>query len=1206
MIIDQLFTQQLFEAADPSRLIVSITIQPMSSGGEPMQKEIDLTGQFQGSTASQMNQAMDYMSKMLESKGLVFNDLSVSYQGHTINGQNRGAMAPQSDWEKEAEAKAAQMRAQRRAATPTMKEDAAMASPEQLAYNRLRAQYDSYQTMTGGGGNTAVSRDPVHAAKLATVPAELARMAAALKAKGIDAEAEYDAIGGPKTAPVDANQAYGGVDERIGDLRKFSHKKNKFRSLDKLRNPLGEEDAIDPSRRGFLKKAAGAAAAGAAMSAAGPEIATLVKGFAEQAGGMNGIQALKAMLKIATADELYNMYDYQADSGILADAITDSDMRALQRVKGFRDYEDWSDFEEYCEDNNDVNPVEEFERLTGRSLKVSLVNDILEKVDDTWSLEDFFDEYPDALKLINPFENGSISRPVMQQLAHIDKDAKGASLPTPIVTMANAVAGLVRQIFKVNGQPLAAPQQVSQTSPAAPALPAPARPEFDIAPNVKHKERVPVPRQGADDNEEPEDPEERIQRFINAGLNRKYGPQKPGSSQIGNQDMAEGKGLAKKVRQTLNAWMEKDQQYENPTKRAGFQAKVWPYIEQNIKTILADRGEDGKGSYPAAPYAAWLLVQHMDADPQNQGKFLQQLEQSGLDPTDGNDGEGKLQFLKDRYKVNKWIAANSNNKEYFINNEPLPNPTVNVRNPYMFKDAGQVATSREDALKNAVAAGNKLLVAAVQATDAQTQPSYKSNVAESNTLMKKLHQALLQEGRVKELADDLKTMSDADFMKKYGKAKAAIRKEMNRVDEKLSTSDTLSRPAAGAYSSGKAIDDPDIMGSLKSASTPKFDRFSKTGGEPELDFRAGLGNDETEIDTDSRLAAEPNPFMQSWGGKYATGGSGEPQWRYVEKGEDPARYGSDTTVSGTGSPDWRSIAASGKSAAAPIALDQTPKNKYKFDRITQRQVPADGTGANPNIDDATRDRARAWAAQQNAPGAALAGAMRSSGNPVDTATSKTDWRTIYNLNKSIIGNDPNRIRPGMKLKMPDGSTYSVQSGDTLSKIAGNQINEQSALPPDQAARLSSYLQKGADGSQYYNLPTTNPGETGATMGQTNISPAALAQIKSPQGQQGIIKQLLAMTAPKNAVPQTTTTATDVSGQYSGGLEELSTNQLARYKTAAAKDAQEADKEGDFKRGDKRFHGMVQATKKQFDNDAKKVDENRAARRALMARIVNHR
>jgi hypothetical protein len=297
---------------------------------------------------------------------------------------------------------------------------------------------------------------------------------------------------------------------------------------------ISEQDVVNPSRRGFLKKAAGAAAAGAAMSAAGPEIATLVKGFAEQAGGMNGIQALKAMLKIATPEELYNMYEYQADSGILADAITDSDMEALDRVG----YDDWYEFEEYCEDNG-VDMDDEFLRLTGRPLKVILVNDILAKVDDTWSLEDFFDEYPDALKLINPFENGSISRPTMQQLAHIDKEAKGASLPTPIVTMANAVAGLVRQIFKVNGQPLTGSQQVSQTSRAAPALPAPARPEFDMTPDLKQKEKVPVQRQGDDDNEEPEDPEERIQRFINAGLNRKYEPQKPGSSQIGNQDITE-------------------------------------------------------------------------------------------------------------------------------------------------------------------------------------------------------------------------------------------------------------------------------------------------------------------------------------------------------------------------------------------------------------------------------------------------------------------------------------------------------------------------------------------------------------------------------------------------------------------------------------------------------------------------------------------
>ena len=72
------------------------------------------------------------------------------------------------------------------------------------------------------------------------------------------------------------------------------------------------------------------------------------------------------------------------------------------------------------------------------------------------------------------------------------------------------------------------------------------------------------------------------------------------------------------------------------------------------------------------------------------------------------------------------------------------------------------------------------------------------------------------------------------------------------------------------------------------------------------------------------------------------------------------------------------------------------------------------------------------------------------------------------------------------------------------------------------------------------------------------------------------------------------------------VNELSTNKLAQYKTAAARDATAADKAGDVKRGDKRFSGIVKATKKQFDNDAKKVDESRAARRALMARIVNSR
>ncbi len=51
------------------------------------------------------------------------------------------------------------------------------------------------------------------------------------------------------------------------------------------------------------------------------------------------------------------------------------------------------------------------------------------------------------------------------------------------------------------------------------------------------------------------------------------------------------------------------------------------------------------------------------------------------------------------------------------------------------------------------------------------------------------------------------------------------------------------------------------------------------------------------------------------------------------------------------------------------------------------------------------------------------------------------------------------------------------------------------------------------------------------------------------------------------------------------LDELSNERLARYKKKAGEDASAADKAGDFERGNKRFRGIVNATKKQFKNDA---------------------
>jgi hypothetical protein len=56
------------------------------------------------------------------------------------------------------------------------------------------------------------------------------------------------------------------------------------------------------------------------------------------------------------------------------------------------------------------------------------------------------------------------------------------------------------------------------------------------------------------------------------------------------------------------------------------------------------------------------------------------------------------------------------------------------------------------------------------------------------------------------------------------------------------------------------------------------------------------------------------------------------------------------------------------------------------------------------------------------------------------------------------------------------------------------------------------------------------------------------------------------------------------------IEELSTDLLAKYKTGAAASAKASDASGDYKKGDKRFSGMLKATRKQFDNDLKKHDQ----------------
>ena len=50
------------------------------------------------------------------------------------------------------------------------------------------------------------------------------------------------------------------------------------------------------------------------------------------------------------------------------------------------------------------------------------------------------------------------------------------------------------------------------------------------------------------------------------------------------------------------------------------------------------------------------------------------------------------------------------------------------------------------------------------------------------------------------------------------------------------------------------------------------------------------------------------------------------------------------------------------------------------------------------------------------------------------------------------------------------------------------------------------------------------------------------------------------------------------------IDELSNDMMGRYKTAAGADASKADKAGDYNKGNKRFSGIMKATKKQMAND----------------------
>jgi hypothetical protein len=70
------------------------------------------------------------------------------------------------------------------------------------------------------------------------------------------------------------------------------------------------------------------------------------------------------------------------------------------------------------------------------------------------------------------------------------------------------------------------------------------------------------------------------------------------------------------------------------------------------------------------------------------------------------------------------------------------------------------------------------------------------------------------------------------------------------------------------------------------------------------------------------------------------------------------------------------------------------------------------------------------------------------------------------------------------------------------------------------------------------------------------------------------------------------------------INELSTDKLADYKKKAGDSASAADKAGDTKTGNKRFSGIMKATRKQFDNDAKQKTEELSPKQKAMDKNKN--
>jgi len=278
----------------------------------------------------------------------------------------------------------------------------------------------------------------------------------------------------------------------------------------------------------------------------------------------------------------------------------------------------------------------------------------------------------------------------------------------------------------------------------------------------------------------------------------------------------------------------------------------------------------------------------------------------------------------------------------------------------------------------------------------------------------------------------------------------------NNMMQPMETADAYPTPADVAASMSNNTDDgPDIM--------KNWDRFGKNlkpgqeikplDSEEEEAVRNHINRWQTKMNNLPDPFAAPTVYKGANGEEFSvpnTGGSnsnteypppsvilpaGQVNGEYSKKvgsGAAADSGNSDRLPAGT---TWQYVINPAYRQSEPAANSVPAGNAISSTGNTQpvRMSMTMGSGAGDNgeitggskgrIDQATIDRARAWAAKQNAPAA---------GGTTASKTTAPLWQDIAQANK--IAN-PDRIYPGQEIKLPNGRSTIVDKGDTLSSIA---------------------------------------------------------------------------------------------------------------------------------------------------------------------------